>query len=141
MNHFQCMVDAPYLAPAAQAHALFQAGLLRPGEMKEPEGYGPGTVADAAQQAPAPSCRHLDQFDRPLAQGAVAGPQAADGNKPGPVDIPMGKVKQQVLNLADSQVLQAFTGARTNTFQGADGCAKRREFVLFEIYLLLILDT
>ena len=135
------MVDAPYLTPAAQAHALLQAGLLRPGEMKEPEGYGPGTVADAAQQAPAPSHRRLDQFDRPLAQGAVAGLQAADGNKPGPVDIPVGKVKQQVLDLADSQVLQAFADARTDAFQGADGCAKRWYLRHLRIYLLLILDT
>ena len=110
------MVDAPYLAPAAQARTLLQAGLLRPGKMKEPEGYGPGTVADAAQQAPAPSRRRLDQFNRPLAQSGVAGPQTTDGNKPGPVDIPVGKVKQQVLDLADSQVLQAFTDARTNAF-------------------------
>ena len=39
----------------------------------------------------------------------------------------MGKVKQQVLDLADTQVPQAFADARPDAFQGADGCAKRRE--------------
>ena len=93
MGHLQGVIDISYLAPAAQGHALLQVGLLRPGEMKESQGQGAGPVADAAEQAAAPAGQYLDQFNRTLAQGAVARSQAADRDKPCTVYVSIGQVK------------------------------------------------
>ena len=120
------MIVLSCLSPTAHGHTLLQVYLLRPGKMKKPEGYGAGTVTDAANQAAAAPEQYLDKLDRPLAQGGITRPERAYRDKPCAVDITTGQVKQQVLYLADAQVLQAFANARTHTFQYANGITESR---------------
>jgi len=99
---------------------------LRRAEMKKAQQDGTGAIAQATEQHAAPAKRNLGQFHLSFDHGLIARTQAADRYDTRTVLISKWQVKQEILQCADTKLVQLFRDPGSHTLQEANILQRER---------------